>query len=260
MWNKSDGSLKMKNIETAPDTEISILTNNGEKRFKLYSQEGLETLAALWVKAGAEQKIMYEPTWMGMPIIQFPEDIVAMQELIWTVRPDLIVECGVAHGGSLIFYASLCQTIGKGKIIGVDVEIRPHNRKGIENHFLSSRISLIEGSSIESSVVEEVQKYCQKAETVLVILDSNHHQDHVAAEMQAYYQMVSPGSYLVVMDGAAAYVWDIPRGQASYKNNHPLLAIESFLKQHPEFETDDHYTRFHITSNPGGFLKRKNNP
>jgi cephalosporin hydroxylase len=243
--------------ETRPTQPKLALTAEGESRsVDLYSPEGLELLGQLWVKVAAEFRVMYEPRWMGIPIIQFPEDILMMQELLWKVRPDWIVECGVAHGGSAVFYASILELLGNGRVLGVDVEIREHNRKAIEANPLVERIELIEGSSIDTGVAAEVRSRVSNAKSVMVVLDSNHSREHVLREMELYCDLVTPGSYLVVMDGAQAYVSDIPRGKKEWRDDNPLVAIRQFLKTHPEFKSDPHYTRMHITSNPEGYLRK----
>ena len=182
------------------DTErkqITIEQNGATRTLELYSREAFEQISHQWLKVGWNQKYPYTFSWMGRPIIQLPEDIIRAQEVVYRVKPDVIVETGVAHGGSLIFYASLCKVMGKGRVIGVDIEIRPHNRKAIEAHELASFITLIEGSSIEKSVVSKVKSLVKLGETVLVILDSNHTRQHVLAELEAYHDLVSPGSYIV---------------------------------------------------------------
>ena len=148
-----------------------------------------------WLRAGWDTKYVYGFSWLGRPVIQLPEDILRIQEVIYDIKPDVIVETGVAHGGSLIFYASLCTAIGKGRVIGIDIEIRPHNRAAIEEHVLSPLISLVEGSSIDAEIVQSVKDEIGSAETVLV-LDSNHSKDHVLAELEAYSSMVTLGATL----------------------------------------------------------------
>lgn len=233
------------------------LDNNGEQTtVDVYSQEGLDLLSNLWIKSAAQHRLMYEPTWLGRPVIQFPTDIVTMQELIWNLQPDVIVETGVAHGGSLVLSASILELIGKGKVVGVDIEIRPHNRAAIEAHPLKHRIELIEGSSIAADTLAAVRAAVGSAGTVLVMLDSNHTESHVLQELELYSPLVTPGSYIVAHDGAQAWVWDIPSGKPEWKNDHPLGAIHKFLALHPEFSNDPHWTRWGITSSPDGFLKR----
>ena len=172
------------------------------------------------------------------------------------MRPDCIVECGVAHGGSLILYASILELLGSGQVIGVDVEIRQHNRAAIAGHSLAKRITLLEGSSVADEVVDQVEKAVGSAGSVLVVLDSNHSREHVLRELELYSRLVTPESYLVAMDGAQAHVSDIPRGKPEWRDDNPLAAIDIFLKTHPEFEVDAHYTRMRVTSNPSGFLRR----
>lgn len=222
----------------------------------LYCEDGLKLIASLWIKLATQYQLMYEPTWLGIPIIQLPTDIIVMQELIWKVRPDLIIDCGLAHGGSAILYASICELLGKGRVIGIDVEVRQANRVAIQSHPMSQRIEIVEGSSIDPSTVGLVTERVSGAKSVLVVLDSNHSYKHVLQELNSYHRMVTPGSYMVVMDGAQAHVWDIPRGKPEWRENHPLKAIHEFLRDHAEFQIDPYYTRMHITSCPDGYLRR----
>lgn len=246
----------MKNY-TAQAGATLTLNNAGEQTtVDLYSKEGLDLLSNLWIKSAAEHRLMYEPTWLGRPVIQFPTDIVAIQELLWKLQPDVVVETGVAHGGSLVLSASILELIGKGKVIGVDIEIRSHNRVAIEAHPLKHRIELIEGSSIAAETLIAVRKAIGSAKSVLVFLDSNHTEAHVLQELELYAPLVTPGSYLVAHDGAQAWVWDIPRGKLEWKNDHPLTAIHKFLGNHPEFTVDPHWTRLGITCSPDGWLKK----
>lgn len=246
----------MRNYEARPGSRLT-LDNQGEcSTVDLYSREGLDMLSNLWVKVAAEHKVMYEPTWLGRPIIQFPSDIVAMQELLWKVRPDVVIETGVAHGGSLMLSASLLEIIGKGRVIGVDVEIRPHNRAAIEAHPLKRRIELIQGSSVAPETLAAVRKLAADAAVVLVIFDSNHTYSHVLQELELYAALVTPGSYMVAHDGAQAWVCDIPSAKPAWKEGGPLDAIREFLAAHKEFRVDPFYTRFGITSSPEGYLRR----
>lgn len=237
-------------------SKLTLDTGGKTKTVDLYSAEGLDLLNSLLLKVGAERKAMYEPTWLGRPIIQFANDVVAMQELIWTVKPDLVIETGVAHGGSLVLSASILQLLGRGKVIGIDIEIRKHNREALDAHFLRPRIDLIEGSSIAPEIVAQVKARAKDAKCVMVVLDSNHSAEHVHAEMDLYGPLVAKGSYLVVHDGAQAWVHDIPRGKPEWKNDHPLIAIDRYLAAHPNFEIDPFYTRLGVTSSPHGYLKK----
>lgn len=248
-------------LQAGPGTRIvleqRVPGETASRGVDLYSPEGMALVAGLWVKLAAQFKLMYEPSWLGVPIIQVPCDIVLMQELLWRLRPDWIVECGVAHGGSAILYASICELAGKGRVLGIDREIRQYNRVALEAHPLAHRIELIEASSVEPSTVERVTRRIEGAGRVVVVLDSNHSAEHVYREMTGYSRLVTPGSYLVVMDGAQADVADVPRGKAEWADNHPLQAVSRFLAEHPEFEDDPHYTRLHITSCPHGFLRKR---
>ena len=247
----------MKNYTAQPGATLT-LNNAGEKTtVDLYSNEGLDMLSNLWIKSAAEHRYMYEPTWLGRPVIQFPTDIVAVQELLWKLQPDVVVEMGVAHGGSLVLSASILELIGKGKVIGVDIEIRPHNRTAIEAQPLSHRSELIEGSSIVVKTLDLVKRAIGDAKSVLVFLDSNHTEAHVLQELELYGALVTPGSYLVAHDGAQAWVWDIPRGKPEWKDDHPLDAIHKFVASHPEFTIDPYWTRLGITSSPDGWLRKQ---
>jgi cephalosporin hydroxylase len=248
--------MNFSDVIATAGAQVTLSSDGKTLSVDLYSPEGVSLISALWVKLAAEFKVMYEPRWMGVPIIQFPTDIIMMQELIWRVRPDVIVECGVAHGGSAIFYASLCSLTGSGRVVGVDVEVRPHNRVAITNHSMSQRIELIEGSSIDPATFDRVRANVGDAEVVMVVLDSNHTRAHVARELALYHQLVTPGSYLVAMDGAQGLVWDIPRGKTEWREDNPLPAIHEFLKLHPEFCIDPYFTRMHVTSNPDGYLRK----
>ena len=187
-----------------------------------------------------------------------------IQEVIYDIKPDVIVETGVAHGGSLIFYASLCTAIGKGRVIGIDIEIRPHNRKAIEEHRLSPLISLVEGSSVDDKVVQSVTERIGHAETVLVLLDSNHLKDHVLAELEAYASLVSPGSYIVACDGIMQQVVGAPRTEDDWSWNNPISAVNEFIAEHPEFEIVEPAWPFNegkitqrVTYWPKAFLRKK---
>lgn len=242
---------------TPAPAHITVTSPAGTRTAELYSEAGLDLVAGLWLELSAQFRLMYDLTWLGIPVIQLPGDIVMMQELVWRLRPDVIVECGVAHGGSAILYASILELAGKGFVLGVDVEIRPYNRLAIESHPLAHRIRLVEGSSIAAETVKQVEEACAGARTVLVVLDSNHSEAHVTAELEAYHRLVTPGSYAVVMDGAQALVASIPAAKPEWGASHPLAAIEKFLAAHPEFAEDPRYTRTRVTSNPRGFLRRK---
>ena len=200
----------------------------------------------------------YNFSWMGRPIIQYPQDMIAMQEIIWNVKPDLIIETGIAHGGSLIYYASLLELIGNGEVLGIDIDIRDHNRREIESHQMFKRIKMLQGSSIDSSLVDEVAKYVQGKSSVMVCLDSNHTHSHVLDELKFYSPFVTVNSYLVVFD---TIVEDLPDnylpGRAWSRGDNPKTAVHEFLKSHPEFIIDtDIDNKLLVSVAPQGYLKR----
>ena len=230
----------------------------------LFSVEAFEAISSLWLKLGWNAKYPYTFSWMGRPIIQIPEDMVRLQEVIYRVKPDVLVETGVAHGGSLVFSASLFQAIGRGRVIGVDIEIRPHNRRALEAHELFHRITLVEGSSVDPDVVGRVKSLVKPGEVALVVLDSCHTKAHVRAELEAYHEIVSPGSYIVATDGSMKDLFDVPRGNPDWRWDHPTAAAAEFAAEHPEFELEQPAWPFsesalkrNITHWPGAWLRRK---
>ena len=249
------------------DTDQRTLTvEEGDEvtRVELYSTEAFAALSRQWVRVGWALKYSYGFTWLGRPVIQLPEDLMRIQEAIWRIRPDVIVETGVAHGGSLIFYASLCEMAGHGAVVGVDLEIRPQNRTAIEAHPLASRIALIEGSSIDPATVERVKTRVGPGSSVLVLLDSNHTKAHVAAELEAYAPLVTPGSYIVATDGIMGDLHDVPGGDAEWRWNHATAAAAEFAAAHPEFVLENPPRLFQegrieqpVTYWPGGWLRRR---
>lgn len=230
--------------------------------------------AAVFMRASTMPKYSYNFSWQGRPIIQYPQDIVAMQELIWSIKPDLIIETGIAHGGSLIFSASMlaqldiCDAIESGakfdpqisrrKVLGVDIDIRAHNRSAIEAHPMASRIQMLQGSSIAPEIIKQVHAVAAGYSRVLVCLDSNHTHDHVLAELRAYAPLTSVGSYCVVMDTVVEDMSkemfpDRPWGPG----DNPKTAVWEYLKTHPEFEIDKSIQhKLLITVAPDGYLKR----
>lgn len=242
-----------------------VIEVDGERQeHELYSEAGFAALSRLWVKVGWSMKYQYGFAWMGRPVIQLPEDLVRVQEAIYAVKPTVIVETGVAHGGSLVFYASLFRAMGTpGRVIGVDVEIRPHNRRAIEAHELAPAITLVEGSSVDPAIVERVRSLLRPDDRVMVLLDSNHTRAHVVAELEAYAPLVSVGSYVVATDGIMADLADVPRGDPSWRDDNPMAAAASFAAQHPEFALADPPQPFNesplhlrITHWPGAWLRR----
>lgn len=242
---------------TIDQNTLIIATDNGQRQIDIYSEEGFQVLAKLWLKSAWEHRISYQVTWLGIPIIQLPEDILMMQELIHKVRPDVIIEAGIAHGGSAIFYASMLELLGKGQVISIDKEIRTHNRLAIQSHPMSHRITLIEGSSTDDRVLAQVRSLILPRAAVLVVLDSNHTYAHVREEMEKYSNLVTMSSYLVVFDGVMETLADVPGGSPTWSTDNPAAAIRDFLAEHPEFEVDPYYNRLAVSYCPDGFLKRK---
>jgi cephalosporin hydroxylase len=226
--------------------------------------ERLKSDAAAFMRSSIAGQYSYNFAWLGRPIIQYPQDMVAMQELIWSIQPDLIIETGIAHGGSLIFSASMlelnaaCGGPQDAKVLGVDIDIRPHNRQAIEAHPLFRRIEMIQGSSVAADVVEQVRRKAAGRQRVLVCLDSNHTHAHVLAELQAYAPLVTVGSYCVVFDTViedlpAAMYPDRPWGPG----DNPKTAVREFLKDHTEYAVDSRFdSQLMFSVAPGGYLKR----
>jgi cephalosporin hydroxylase len=224
----------------------------------LKKDETFRESSLAWMKQSLPHRYSYNFHWLGRPIIQYPQDMVAMQEIIWGVRPDLIVETGIAHGGSLIFYASICQLLDHGEVLGIDIDIRAHNREAIEAHPLARRIRMIEGSSISATVAQAVREAAE-GKRVLVVLDSNHTHAHVAEELKLYAPLVSSGSYCVVFDTLIQLLDDgtFPDRPWGLDDN-PHTAVAEFLNSHPEFEVDrDIEAKLQITVAPGGYLRRR---
>jgi cephalosporin hydroxylase len=233
------------------------------REVSIYTLEGFKLLSELWVKSGWGNRYSYTFTWMGRPIIQLPEDMVRVQELIFQLKPNVIIETGIAHGGSLIYYAGLCKMMDKGRVIGVDIEIRPHNRSAIESNPLFPYITLIEGSSTAPEILEQVKSLVQPGESVLVLLDSNHSRGHVLDELNAYAPLVTPGSYILATDGIMEDLVGAPGAEADWDWNNPQQAVREFVKQNPDYileEPDFLFSESEITERftywPGGFVKR----
>lgn len=220
--------------------------------------ENFRALSTQWMEASLPQRYSYNFTWMGRPIIQYPQDIVALQELIWRVRPRIVLETGIAHGGSLVFSASMLELLGgDGRVIGIDIDIRAHNRQALDEHPMRSRIDLIEGSSIEPKIVQEVHDVVGDQAPVLLILDSHHTHDHVLEELRAYAGLVHEGSYVVVLDTVVEHLSsdafpDRPWGPG----NSPGSAVQAFLAENDRFEVDSELeSRIAITTAPNGYLR-----
>lgn len=235
-----------------------FLKRNREMIRKMSQDERLRDTTNNWFIQSSQYEYSYHFSWMGRPIIQFPQDIIALQEVIWKVKPDLIIETGVAHGGSLIFSASMLELIGNGgEVVGIDIDIRKHNREAIEAHPMCKRIYLVEGSSIDPDVVQNVLMRCEGKRKVMVILDSMHTHDHVLKELELYSPLVTAGSYLIVLD---TIIEDMPEGffpdRPWGKGDNPKTAVHEFLKRNNRFEVDQEIQgKLLITVGPDGYLK-----
>jgi cephalosporin hydroxylase len=244
--------------------EVGVADAAGERKLDLYSREAFEVISDVWLKTSWNQKYSYTFTWLGRPIIQHPEDLVRFQEVVWDIKPDIIVETGVAHGGSLILSASLLRAMNNGrKVIGVDIEIRSHNRAAIEAHVLAPLIALIEGDSVAPSTLARVKALIRPSDKVLVVLDSNHSKRHVAAELEAYHDLVTPGSYIVATDGIMQSVFDAPLGREEWRADNPAAAARDFAAAHSDFLLERPRWRFNesaisksITAWPDAWLRR----
>ena len=246
---------------------------------EIYEQgqnEALKSATRDWLHESAKHNYSYHFEWLGRPIIQYPQDIVGTQQLIWNVQPDLIIETGIARGGSLIFYASILELIAQcggpshAKVLGIDIDIRAHNKAAILGHQMSKRIDMIEGSSVDTEIVEQVKKYSKAANKIMVFLDSNHTHEHVLKELQFYAPLVSQGSYAIVFD---TVVEDLDpalfENRPWEKGNNPKTAVHEFLREVDEenvlaedgsrlnFMVDEDIEKqLLITVAPSGFLKR----
>jgi cephalosporin hydroxylase len=212
-----------------------------------------------WLRVAWENKLDYEVSWLGIPIIQNPYDMILMQELIFDVKPDLIIETGIAHGGSLIYYASLLELLGEGRVIGIDIDIRPHNRRLLERHPMIKRVSMIEADSTSPTLIKKLAKEVKKHKKVMVCLDSLHSYKHVLEELRLYSPFVTVGSYIVVFDTAMpkfAGLKGTKKIYKDYKTDNPLMAVKQFLKENKNFKIDKTYNKFFVSNCPDGFLKR----
>jgi cephalosporin hydroxylase len=249
---------------TIDPANATVTAHDGDEGrcYAFGSPEAFRLVSDAWLRIGWDQKYVYSFTWLGRPVIQLPEDLLRVQEVVVAVSPGVIVETGVAHGGSLVFYASLCKALGRGRVVGVDIEIRPHNRAAIEAHPLFPLIELFEGDSTSPETVARV-KEAVGGDTAMVLLDSNHTKEHVLAELRAYADFVTPGSYLVVMDTIMERVLDAPRSGPDWSWNNPGSAIaeflaedERFVQEEPQFAFNEGLVREPVSYWRGGYLRR----
>jgi len=248
------------------DMESGIVSEfiDGENRtHPIGTAEAFGIISRAWLRSGWDAKYVYSFTWMGRPVIQLPEDMIRIQEVIYRVKPDVLIETGVAHGGSLIYYASLFKAMGRGRVIGVDIEIRPHNRVAIESHEVSDCITLIEGSSTAPEVVEAVKACIRPAEVVMVVLDSCHSKAHVLEELEAYAPLVTKDSYIVATDGIMHWLGNAPRTNEDWLWNNPKAAADEFVAAHPGFDNRQPVFPFNegsikdmVTYWPGAWIRK----
>lgn len=241
----------MKKSEFTKRNEKKLKQMGKDSEFKKKSQD--------WFFHSLKHEYSYHFEWLGLPIIQYPQDIVAYQEIIWNVKPDLIIETGIARGGSLVLSASMLQLIGKGQVLGIDIDIKKENLKKIESHFLKKRIKMIQGSSIDENIIKQVKKIAKNKKKIMVVLDSNHTHQHVLNELENYSQFVKKGSYLIVFD---TIIEDIPKkltektSRPWKKGNSPKSAIKEFLKKNSRFKIDNMIdNKLQISVAPNGYLK-----
>jgi cephalosporin hydroxylase len=232
-------------------------------RLAMDTSEAFTAVSQAWLRCGWSCQYVYSFTWLGRPIIQLPEDMFRVQEVIYRIKPDVIIETGIAHGGSLVFYASLCKAMDRGRVIGIDIAIRPHNRSAIEAHQLFPYVTLVEGSSTDTTIVRQVGSQIRQDETVFVVLDSNHTKQHVLDELQAYAPLVTLGSYIVAADGIMEQVVGAPRSNPDWAWNNPKAAVREFVQrdsrfviEEPPFPFNESMVKDRVTYWPSAYLKR----
>lgn len=256
----------MKNINiNFESNQVTILDKQDKQTIvSLDSEEGFTAISQAMLRTGWDNKYVYSFSWLGRPVIQLPDDMIRIQELIYKVQPDVIIETGVAHGGSLVFYASLLHAIGKGKVVGIDIDIRSHNRAAIEEHKLFPYINLIEGSSIDEKVVNEAKNQIKPDDVVLIFLDACHTKEHVLQELAQYSPLVSKNSYIVAMDGIMKDLVGAPRSDDDWAWNNPTHAAIEFVEKNKQFTIEEQIPPFNegnikaqaLTYWPNAYIKR----
>ena len=249
-------------IDTTQQT-LTAEDGSGSRSHGLYTKESFELLSREWLRVGWSLRQYFTFSWFGRPVVQLPEDLIRLQEVIHQIKPDVIIETGIYRGGSLMFLATLCKAAERGRVIGIDVKIPAEDRGLLESHELAPLITLIEGDSVSADVVREVAGLINGGETVLVILDSNHTKAHVLAELEQYSPLVTTGSYIVVTDGFMKELAGVPGGEPEWALDNPAAAADEFAVSHPEFEAGQPPWLFHdseLTENvtywPLGWLRR----
>jgi cephalosporin hydroxylase len=243
--------------------EVRVQAGGTEHRYPLSSPHGFAAVARAWLRTTWDAKYAYSFTWLGRPIIQLPDDLIRVQEVVYAVKPDVLIESGVAHGGGLIFYASLLKLMGRGRVVGIDVDLKPQNRRAIETHPLGPLVTLIQGSSTAPETVRQVVALIEANETVMVVLDSRHTYGHVTAELECYAPLVTVGSYAVVCDGIMEQLVGAPRTEPDWLTDNPRRAAVDFAATHPEFVIEEPPWPFNesavngrVTYWPDAFIRR----
>jgi cephalosporin hydroxylase len=249
------------------DTDAATLTSTDdgvETSVGLYTREAFETLSRQWTGVGFATMYYHNFSWFGLPILQLPEDLVRLQEVVYALRPTVIIETGVFRGGSLLHHASLFEALGRGRVLGIDLEIATQDQETLRSHFLGKRISLLEGDSTNPETLAKVRQFLKPDDVVLILLDSAHTKEHVARELEAYAPFVTQGSYIVAADGGVMQDAALtPRGDSSWKWDNPAEAAREFAARHPEFREEQPPWLFHdgplaenVSYWRGGWLKR----
>jgi cephalosporin hydroxylase len=254
----------MKRLEVDFDTgDVRTTDEAGHRTVGIGTTAGFEAISWAWLRSGWDTKYVYGFTWLGRPVIQLPDDLVRLQEVVHGLRPDVIIETGVAHGGLTVFLAGLCRLLGRGRVISIDIDIRPPNRQAIEAHPLADLITLVEGSSVDPATVATVEAHLGAGETVMVILDSRHTRDHVLSELRSYGPMVSVGYYIVAMDGIMEQLVGAPRSSDDWSWNNPRQAARDFVAGDSRFILHEPVPSFNeglptarVTYSPDAFVKR----
>ena len=250
---------------TIDTTKQTLTTEDGSdcRSQSLYTKESFELLSREWLRVGWSLRQYFTFSWFGRPVVQLPEDLIRLQEVIYQIKPDVIIETGIYRGGSLMFLATLCKAAERGRVIGIDVKIPGEERGLMESHELAPLITLIEGDSVSADVVQQITGLIQDGETVLVILDSNHTKAHVLAELEQYSPLVTAGSYIVVTDGFMKELAGVPGGEPEWALDNPAAAADEFAASHPEFKAGQPPWLFHdseLTENvtywPSGWLRK----
>jgi len=248
------------------DTDLAMIEvheGNHSERIPLYSRKALEILSEIWIKVQWNELNWRSFSWLGQPIWQLPDDLLRLQEVLIQIVPDVIVETGVNEGGSTLFFASLCELVGHGRVLSVDIQIPELVSRQVLAHRLSRRITFIEGNSVAAETIQAIRRQITAKERVFVFLDSDHSKDHVLAELEHYSPLVSVGSYIVACDGIMHDLADTPRGDPAWRFNNPMVAAQQFVEHHPKFLIERPKTKFNdecviraMTYWPGAWLKR----